>query len=78
MATQRMGSVTPTISEQITTLMGTKGITSIKALAQSAGISDRSLYRKINDKPGNFTLAELADIARALDVELSVLIGEAA
>lgn len=78
MATQSSGSVTPTITDRIKGLMELRGITSIGDLARMTGISERSLYRKINQKPGNLTLDDLGEIAQALGAELSVLIAEAA
>ena len=77
MATQSSGSVTPPVSSQIRHLAKAKGL-SLTALAEQSGISERSFFRKLNTKPGNFTLADLGDIAKALETNLSGLLDHAA
>jgi transcriptional regulator with XRE-family HTH domain len=77
MATQGSGSVTPTISTNIRHLAKAKGL-SLKGLAEKSGISERSFFRKLNVKPGNFTLEDLGGIAKGLEVRLSELIADKA
>lgn len=71
-----MDTLTPLVADRVVAAMETKGATRL-GISEATGIPRTTLLRRLSGA-SSFTVAELDAIARALEVPVRDLIGDAA